>query len=397
MQSENSLKPNRQRDFIDGLKGIAILSVLLANWHYFGLKQAVQYWRSPFFPRLVWMSHFGVFLLFMVSGFAIFSSLEATRNEPHSVLAYYKRRFFRIFPLWWFSQMGYLLLNHFALSRFFCCFFLICGLHAGHNHLFPPGWSIPIEVSFYLVAPFLFSLIRSLRVATCFFIATLFLGCWWQPLAQPFLTNPNLVPPAHCYWFAFGIIFFFLYRTGIFRHLLLNRKIAFCFDVVAFIGVALFLKPQTWTGDRIPPFLALGGIFLASLTEHTLTGKLVRIPFVRLMGKACYSIYLVHYLVIIKLAPLVRSLIGSSPYFMDAALILSFSFLLAASAGIGLLSYFTLERFCRDLGKWVPLVLQDSCPATKRRRRHMTDLNGYPYNVRPFYARPDDWHPHRRW
>ena len=326
--------------------------MLLANWHYFGLRQAVQYWRTSFSARLVWMSHFGVFLLFMVSGFAIFSSLEATGNEPHSLLAYYTRRFFRILPLWWFSQTGYLLLNHFAISRFFCCFFLVCFFHPERSHLFFPGWSIPIEISFYLVAPFLFSLIRSLKTAACFFIVTIFVGYWWQPLARSFLINPNLVPPAHCYWFAFGILFFFLYRTRLFQQLLLKRKFTFCLDGIAFVGIALFLKPQVWMGDRIPPFLALGGVFLASVAESTLIGKVVRIPFVRLMGKACYSIYLFHYLVIIRLAPQVQALLGpSGRCYMDYALILTFPIVVAGSAAVGLLSYLTLERFCADWGK----------------------------------------------
>lgn len=78
--------------FLDGLRGIAILTVVL--WHAYGSTYAdyLPYGCKYCVPvQLFWV---GVQLFFMISGFVILMTLE----KCSSVLEFAVRRWFRLFP-----------------------------------------------------------------------------------------------------------------------------------------------------------------------------------------------------------------------------------------------------------------------------------------------------------
>lgn len=82
---------------IDGLRGVAILLVLL---HHF--TPAVS--GSPFTRRLLELTHtgwVGVDLFFVLSGFLVTAILLRTRTLPDYFLNFYARRTLRIFPLYY--------------------------------------------------------------------------------------------------------------------------------------------------------------------------------------------------------------------------------------------------------------------------------------------------------
>ena len=86
---------------IDGLRGLAILMVLLnhlmPNLDY-GPSRVLQ-WTS----NLAQSGWSGVDLFFVLSGFLITGILQDNRGTPHAVSAFYARRILRIFPLYYAS------------------------------------------------------------------------------------------------------------------------------------------------------------------------------------------------------------------------------------------------------------------------------------------------------
>ncbi len=165
---------------LDGLRGIAVSSVLIA--HLFP--------HSSFFWRLMQYGKFGVDLFFLLSGYLITGILldarryiESGRSTVHSAwIDFYAKRVLRIFPLyygvitilcvigyapvldviWWHltytSNVGYSL---FGIQ------------YANLSHF----WSLCVEEQFYLIIPMIVLLLppsRSFSVITitaiCFFI-----------------------------------------------------------------------------------------------------------------------------------------------------------------------------------------------------------------------------------
>jgi peptidoglycan/LPS O-acetylase OafA/YrhL len=159
---------------LDGLRGIAILSVLLV--HYFfnpdpGLRGPIHVLQRTF--ALGWS---GVDLFFVLSGFLIGGILMEHRDSPSYFKTFYLRRIFRILPIY------YLWICLFIVLVLVGGPFLATHMHSGklpainltiYQHFlflqnlryfnyttvaywwFSPSWSLAVEEQFYLVAPLL--------------------------------------------------------------------------------------------------------------------------------------------------------------------------------------------------------------------------------------------------
>src|ERR1700687_4769637 len=95
---------------LDGLRGMAILLVLVA--HYFAVPgtRAASLLNGYWF-RLGWT---GVDLFFVLSGFLIGGILLEVRDSPNYFRTFYARRFFRIIPLYFAWILIYVVLSVFG-------------------------------------------------------------------------------------------------------------------------------------------------------------------------------------------------------------------------------------------------------------------------------------------
>lgn len=162
---------------IDGLRGVAILIVIV--WHY--LNNQLVYsesFLSVNFKQLTSIFWSGVDLFFVLSGYLIGGILLKNKGKQNYFKTFYIRRFFRIFPLYYFFLILYALL-----------FFSIPGLNKKIPDLFSNSlqqlpfyfyfqnflmeskqslgsgwqsitWSLAIEEQFYLLLPFLIFIIK---------------------------------------------------------------------------------------------------------------------------------------------------------------------------------------------------------------------------------------------
>jgi peptidoglycan/LPS O-acetylase OafA/YrhL len=141
---------------VDLARGVLALAVLA--YHYLHLEDVAHVER---------VAYYAVYAFFTVSGFALFLRYRDGLDNADDIRRYVARRFFRIAPLFYFALIlhvwlvgpeaaqGYKLIWSASLLFGFA--------NPGASSLLMGGWSIGIEMVFYLVLPFLIWTLRSVR------------------------------------------------------------------------------------------------------------------------------------------------------------------------------------------------------------------------------------------
>jgi peptidoglycan/LPS O-acetylase OafA/YrhL len=169
--------PARRTPELDGLRGVAILLVLVNNF-YDGPSNGGLDYVVYHLAKSGWV---GVDLFFVLSGFLITGILCDTRNSERYFRNFYARRVLRIFPLYYgFLIVWSVLLAHspvFTLTqaRGWHATQWWYWLYAANFHLaFAPGaaageptvfWSLAVEEQFYLVWPLVVATVQQARLA----------------------------------------------------------------------------------------------------------------------------------------------------------------------------------------------------------------------------------------
>ncbi len=227
-------------DFIDALRGIAALAVLLQHC---AEKLWPAYYR--FSVETIRPGQWGVFVFFLVSGFVIPLSLK----RETSTVAFWIGRFFRLFPLYWAMlaaayvtwQLGWygvdpavsakplwhLIKNATMVQEFIDA-----------DHYIGAAWSLAYEMVFYLYITVIFMSGLTKKAATKSTIATLGLA-----ISLGLLITPTFVLGAepHTKRIAIPLAVTALFLT-IFWDKLSNKYHKAASGFTLFIGVALLLN-----------------------------------------------------------------------------------------------------------------------------------------------------------
>ena len=166
---------NPQRlKFLDGLRGIAALSVVLFH-HYTFLKSATAFPFPPFFEALFSRGYLGVQIFFVLSGFVIAYSMRHASLSGSYLKRFFIRRSIRLDPPYWaslllmmaatafFSKLiakqpgqlfdgGQIVANLFYLQDFL-----------DFNSINPVSWTLCLEFQLYLF----FACILALIIRIC--------------------------------------------------------------------------------------------------------------------------------------------------------------------------------------------------------------------------------------
>jgi peptidoglycan/LPS O-acetylase OafA/YrhL len=311
-------------EFLDGLRGLAILMVVL--WHVYGTTYAEHLPYGDHYAILpirdFWV---GVELFFLISGFVIAMSLE----KCETLFAFSIKRWLRLFPA---MLVASLLILAYDMSvgagplaqRSFVN--LIPGLlfispsiiHTltgfSIDSMDGPFWSLYVEVSFYFVFGFLYfrygllvaiGLIFSSSVLACAmgYAANLGFGGSLFGRIAGMLDWLGIV---HFGWFASGAIFYEYFRTRRRRHLFL----AICSGCLAALDWKIY---SFSTENRVALLFVVVFFALAVCSVHT--QKALSIRALIFFGFISYPLYLVHDNIVVGLTQLLgRNIPGLSPY-----------------------------------------------------------------------------------
>lgn len=150
---------------LDGLRGIAILLVLLHNFDVLDLG-GVRTLGSVLVKEFFYIGWIGVQLFFVLSGYLITRGLLTTQGEPDYFGRFFLKRVLRIFPLYYLALLVFLVLlpatgwveqrplQHSSLWLWFYLSNWTTPYEPTGGPL-PHFWSLAVEEQFYLVWPLL--------------------------------------------------------------------------------------------------------------------------------------------------------------------------------------------------------------------------------------------------
>jgi peptidoglycan/LPS O-acetylase OafA/YrhL len=301
----------KKQGYIDALRGYAILAVLVVH----SAQQVLP--ASVFLKHLRNFGIYGVQLFYVVSAFALFMSWDFRSNHELSPIRnFFIRRLFRIAPLFWLVLAAFLLFfgtapsywapNGIAWWQILSAALFVNGFHPeAINAVVPGGWSVAVEMGFYLVLPLLFLTIGNLRAALVFLALSLVLRFASIPVVESLFTG--VFPPAQQYLvktfqyqnllsqlpvFAMGIVVYFLGRD-------FSTRPRLAIMGAALLAVMLALVVAFPTAPVIHHHLTMGA--LLALATFVLAGfhtKRIANRWVVFIGKISYSMYLTQFLVI---------------------------------------------------------------------------------------------------
>ena len=353
-----SVQSVKKLDYIDAIRGLAIILVVMTH--------ASQYVKplSEVLQRIMVEGARGVQLFYVASAVTLCMSWAARKShEQNPVFNFYVRRFFRIAPMFYLAIIGYLILNglsptYWAPNGIEWWFVPVTALflHGFHpetiNSVVPGGWSIAVEMTFYLVFPFL------MRFRKTYYFLGAFLVCvLLQRLNSYASVRIFPYPPDQEYMAVnFSALNFLsqspVFLLGIFAYLFLKRDRVSNTKMLTVGGLLFcFLSVKFWSLSHKPvshdvyagAMFAVLFVFVAYYPVKILVNK-----FMIGLGKLSFSMYLTHFAVLGLFTKLgVVSFIGNG----NKESIIYFTLVLLTSAGVSAVTYKFIEKPGVSIGR----------------------------------------------
>ncbi len=352
------MSTDQRYDYIDALRGWAILGVLLVHvWIWMGAD-------NNFLTHLASKGAYGVQLFYLISAFTLLLSIQRHRLAGHvSWRDYFIRRFFRVAPLFYVAMLTYGPMWQFVPRywmpegiQFWHVLTSLSFTHGWHpksvNAIVPGGWSMSVEMTFYLLFPLLCLWLTTLTRALIFLLISLLVGMAISELAYQYYLDEvperfsyviknfayTYIPTAQLCVFALGFVTFYLFKYDFFSQPSKTKGI-----IITLIGILILIMFLYWVPPKIPEFFMFSIGFVVLLTGLKFYPmKLLVNPIINTIGKLSYSLYLTHFGVIFIFKTLL------SQYFQtlnkDLALIIAFILVVLTSTLISAVSYRLIEQ-----------------------------------------------------
>ena len=287
--------------YIDSLRGIAILLVILVHVSYLpGVKNNLPELLVNFANN----GQYGVQLFFIGSAFTLFMSHQNRIGEVHANRNFFIRRFFRIAPMYYLAILYFTFdqylgfdPSHFDLelipkkSLLANIFFLNSVSPEFYQNYVPGGWSVSVEFIFYLFVPFLCTKIRNINSAIIFSVGSLLFSLIAYSLIYKFDYTADhgfsaFNFPAQLAVFSFGILAYWI---------VYDKNTTIKASVLLFTTGIIFI----FCYFTMPYHILYSFIFMVLLI--TLSKKQYKIfsnNILAKVGKVSFSMYLVHFAIV---------------------------------------------------------------------------------------------------
>jgi peptidoglycan/LPS O-acetylase OafA/YrhL len=304
MNSSTTNKPTSapRLEFIDGLRGFAILLVMLRHFYMHAYERGFPRWAD-----VMGLGYLGVHLFLLLSGFCIAWAYLGPRHRPMEIKDFASRRATRILPAYYVALLIAVMM-WLSLPPADLTWQIVTHATMTHN-LFPdtvlalngPFWSLALECQLYVAFPLLLIAVRQagmvamllgvLTIQTAFRIWAMRYGTdfndmtfvvQWSVLGRLLefglgMAAASLVAKGETVWQTRGLVL---------------SPICFVLAWVAKgkFGVTHPLTDLLWSAG-------FWGLLLASSRPQSLLERIFRWRWLAGLGIASYSVYLVHELV----------------------------------------------------------------------------------------------------
>ena len=361
-------------DFVDALRGIAFLMVLACHTQIFLGRfshPAPASALESVFSMFAYNGRMGVQLFYLISAFTLMHSFGYRRaSEARPVLNFFIRRLFRVGPLFWAAILFY---NCFDQVRYFdqqnwvygtvgwshillTVLLVHAWLPATINSVVPGGWSVGVEMSFYLIFPLLVTWVRTWPraiVATVVAVGiTLCVNLW---MLKQYGTADGLFTAFLYLWlpcqlpvFLLGMVFYFVYRDSGHRSRIDSRR-AKRRAWLMFGAAMSIMMAASFLPNRViyMSHFVFGLAFLCGAWGLLLhPARLFVNALTCFIGRVSYSCYLVHFFVLFVLfreaAPFILPKLPIVPFGIQFGLVYGLSLLVTLV--FSMVTYRYIER-----------------------------------------------------
>lgn len=310
------------------IQALRALAALLVTLFHVSMKMEDVAIYSPFL-RCFKAGFGGVDLFFVISGFIITHTSLSKINRPHQLLFYLKKRFGRIYAIYWLvlllAGILSLWLKAFAPSLQWLSYsFNPAGivkavtLFPTHDSLLPVTWTLSYELYFYtlfgLVIASSYFLIIPIALAAATLLNSL-ASVAGLPVLFEFGFHSFLLSPFNLE-FCFGIAAYFLAR----RYAFTIHPALLALSVFLFFLAGEWIDPSE-IGLRIWGFGVPATVILLGLVRCELTGSFSYPGWLLKLGDASYLLYLIHIPAIMMLTQALM-ILGFSNYVVPANVLL---------------------------------------------------------------------------
>ncbi|WP_033316167.1 acyltransferase [Pseudochrobactrum sp. AO18b] len=355
--NKSSSEPKRIQ-FLDSLRGYAALWVVAVH---------VCMMPSPNFILPEWFGVFikngtmGVELFFVVSAFSLCLSMPGHAKEERPILGFALRRFFRIAPLFYIFVIISSFFNpagvEYSYKTILANLFFVFNLFPGSGYqtsVVLSGWTIGVEMMFYLIFPFVYYRVNNVFDSLTAFFFSIFIWSFLYSILHLFLSDPGTYNMYSIVFrlpvFMSGLIAF--YALNLFNNKnynsSFNKSIGLLFlSLVPVLFFAIvqnntnFIYNYHWTGVMFACLVIGLGLNPVSFVVNKISIWL---------GKISYSIYLVHGPVVVLLSPIYIKMQNSG---FNSVFIYILAFLATAivSVCVSILTYNFIEKPSNDWGR----------------------------------------------
>lgn len=315
----------KQMDVLDGIRGYAIITVMLYHFtqQFQHMAQSALTSTEWIFARTFEGMWLGVDLFFVMSGFLITNILLGTVGQDGYYKNFYVRRFLRIFPLYYAvllmlmvvaPMLSASLMEQTQPLRDDAIYFLTYTInwriaYLGDFREISAGymWSLAVEEQFYMVWPLIVAAFHRHLAKVCFTLVGVGL------LAKIYLFNAGLEGPSiyaatltHMDGLLLGAGFASLYRKNNQKVPLIAADIIKILALISVVGMSVLILKNGHLAfyEGLNPVVgvtAFSLIFLALLIyalespQQGVAYSLFTIRPIMFCGKLCYGLYLLHH------------------------------------------------------------------------------------------------------
>jgi len=306
---------------LTGVRFLAVLFVFLYHYNPFHNSHSVI---GNFLEGVFDQLYIGVSIFFVLSGFLIaYNYFESSSISTAFFRKYMIRRVARIYPLYFTITTAYFIywkLRHEGGDHLFGVYLLNISFIRGFSQKFFTsgifqGWSLTVEETFYLLAPFIFYFIRRRfflsQIVIFFFVGGLLVGFFTLFPFQGFFSDLRFLFVGtffgRCFEFFIGVALALAVKgnklplnnagksfttfgmVGIIFCILLMKEVCTYFGVSAALNHPLGIITHNFI---LPFFVAM--FFYGLIAEKTIVRRFFSASLTVELGKSSYAFYLVH-------------------------------------------------------------------------------------------------------